>query len=103
MAWDKLRPETQTVTEAVKPWLLPAVVGSIVEVSALTRCILLHSVCDLKVAQINVQHSLIQKLLLYELETDNYATEATKNICSAIGEGAVDQNTVTRYLKVKKA
>ena len=32
----------------VKLWKVPAVVGSIMVVGALTRCALFHSVCDLK-------------------------------------------------------
>ena len=28
-------------------------------------CILLHIMCDLKVTQMNLQHSLIQELMLY--------------------------------------
>ena len=55
--------------------------------------------CDLKAAQMNVQHSLIRKLMLYEFEPGHNATEATKNICFAKGEGAVDHNTVTRWFK----
>ena len=39
-------------------------VGSIVEVSVLTHCALVHYVHDLKTTQMNVQHSLIQKLFL---------------------------------------
>ena len=38
------------------PWEVLAVIGSIVVVGVLTRCALLHSVCDFKM---NVQHSLI--------------------------------------------
>ena len=40
---------------------VPAIVGSIVVVGALTRCTLLHSMCDLKVTQTNVQCSQIQE------------------------------------------
>ena len=42
-------------------------VGSIVVTGVLTGCALLHSVCDLKAEHINVQCSLIRKLILIEL------------------------------------
>ena len=44
---------------------LPAGVSSIVLIGALTRCALLHSVCDLKASLMNLQSSLIWGLLLY--------------------------------------
>ena len=47
---------------------MSAVVGGIVVVGALTRCVLLYYVCDLKAAQINMFHSLIREFLLYEFE-----------------------------------
>ena len=43
-------------------------VGSIVVASALSCCALLHSMHDLKVTQMNVQHHLICELMLYEFE-----------------------------------
>ena len=55
----------------------PAEVGSIVVVGALTRCALLHSECDFKVTKLNVQHSLIQELMLHEFE---HSAEVIKNI-----------------------
>ena len=64
-----------------KLWKLPTVVGSIVVVSVLTCCILLHSMKDLKAVQINVQCSLIQELILYKFELGNNIMEATENIC----------------------
>ena len=42
--------------------------GSIAVVCALTRYALLHSVRDLKAAQMNVQPNLIRELMLYEFE-----------------------------------
>ena len=45
-------------------WLVSAVVSSIVVVSALRRCALLHFMGDLKVAQMNVQRSLIGEIML---------------------------------------
>ena len=61
-------------------------VGSVVVIGVLT-CVLLHFVCDLKVANVNIQNSLIQKLKLYEFELDHKTTE---------GEGTVDHSTVNR-------
>ena len=68
-------------------------VGSIVVVGALTRCALLHCVCDLKAAQINVGYSLIRELILYEIELSNKVAEATKKICWAKGERTVNRST----------
>ena len=42
--------------------------------------------CDLKAAQMNVQHNLIQKFILHEFELTHYAMEATKNICCVKSE-----------------
>ena len=47
-------------------------------VGMLTRCFLLYSVHDLKVAHMKVQRSLIRKLLFSEMEPDHNAAEATK-------------------------
>ena len=58
---------------------------------------LLHSMCDLKTAQMNV--NLIKEFMLYELELGHNAAEATKNICCVKDEDAADQSTVTRWLK----
>ena len=60
---------------------------------------MLHLVYDLKTAQINVQCSLIQELMLYEFKKDNNLAEATKNICYRKGEGAIDLSIVTRLFK----
>ena len=64
-------------------------------VNALTHA-LLHSMYNLKASQMNVQFSLIQELMVYELKLDHNAAETTKTICYAKGEGAVDHSTVTR-------
>ena len=54
------------MTEAVQAMIsLPAMVGSIVVVCVLICYAFLHSKCDLKVTLINMQHSLIQELILY--------------------------------------
>ena len=53
------------------------VIGSIVVVSALTSCALLHSMCDFKATQMNVQCDLIQDLMFYEFEQGHNTIEAT--------------------------
>ena len=80
-------------------WCLYPVISSIVVVGGLRCCALLHSVSDLKATQMNVQHSLIQELLLYKFELGHKATEATKNICCAKDEGTVGHSMVTRWFK----
>ena len=50
-------------------------------VGVLTHCALLHSMHDLKAAQVYVYQSLIQKLMLHEFKLGHNTTEATKNIC----------------------
>ena len=52
--------------------------GSIVVDGALTRCTLLHCVCDLKITQMNVQSSLMWEIMLYEeFEQGNNAIKET--------------------------
>ena len=63
-----------------KQWKVLAMVGSIVVVGALSRFSLLHSMRDLKVAQMNVQRCLIREFVLYELELESNTAEANKNI-----------------------
>ena len=60
-------------------------------VGVLTCCALLYSVYDLKATLMNVQ----QELILYEVEMSH---NVNKNICCT-KEGAVDSNSVTRWLK----
>ena len=78
-------------------------VGSIVVGDALTRCALLHCVCDLKDAEVNVQSNLIRDLILYEFELSHNTLKATKNICDVKSKGVIDYSTVTRKLKKKFA
>ena len=59
--------------------------GGKVVVGALTRCALLHSVCDFQVTQMNVQRSLIRELTLYKFELSHDAVEATEKICYTKG------------------
>ena len=74
-------------------------VGIIVVVDAQTHCALLHSVCDLKAAQMSVQHSQNHEFILYKFELGHNIMEATKNICCMKGEGAIDHRTVTKWLR----
>ena len=73
-------------------------VDSIVVIGVLTYA-LLYSLCDLKAAQMKVQHSLSQECMLYKCELGHIAMEVTKNICCVKGEGAVDHSTITKWLK----
>ena len=69
---------------------VPVVVGSVVVVGVLTRCALLHYVCNLKTAQITVQRGLILKLMLSGFELGYNALEAIKTIRCMKGTGAFD-------------
>ena len=64
-----------------KLWQVTTEVNNIMVVGARTQCALLYSICDLKIALINMQHSLIWKLMLYKFKLGYNAIEATKNIC----------------------
>ena len=78
-----------------KSWRVPIVVSSIVVVSTLTRCVLLHSVCNFKAVQMDVQRCLIRELILYEFELDhNASAEEIKNIWRV-----KEENAVIRWLK----
>ena len=75
-------------------WNVTALVGRIVVVGALTRCQSLHSVYDLKTAQMNVQRHLI-----CEFKLGHDTAETVKNICCAKGERSVDYSTVIKWFK----
>ena len=55
-------------------------------------CIALLSVYNLKSAQMNMQHSVIQELMFYEFKLGSNDTEVTKNIFCDKVEDAVDQS-----------
>ena len=74
-------------------------VGSIMIVGVLTCYALLYFIFDLKATQMNVQHILIQELLLYKFKL-GHSMQETKNICLVDGDGVVDFNTVTKWLKI---
>ena len=52
----------------------------------------------MKATQINLQGSLIQKLMLYEFEQGHNAVEEIKNICCAKDEGTDNLSTVASWL-----
>ena len=54
---------------------------------------------NLKVAQMNVQSSLIWELIFYKFELCYNSREATKNIFCAKGGGTADHRTVTGWFK----
>ena len=68
-------------------------------VGVLTCCALLHSVFDFKATQINIQHSLIQEVMIYVFEHCQNAMEEIKNIYCAQGEGIVNHCCLTSRLK----
>ena len=72
---------------------------ALVVVGVLTCYVLLYSMCDLKAAKINMHHSLIWRLMLYNFKLDYYVAEATKNISRKKCEDAVDHKTVSRCFK----
>ena len=82
-----------------KPWKILTVVVSIMVDAALTYSALLYFMYDLKIAQMNIQYTLIQELILYKFKIGHNALEATKNICCGKDEGTVDHSTVTRWYK----
>ena len=55
-----------------KPWELPAVVTGILVV-VLIHWVLLYSICNLKATQMNVEHNLIQKVMLYDFKLSHNA------------------------------
>ena len=59
---------------------LSAMIGSIMVVGAVTCCVFLHSMCNLKATKMNVQYSLIHKLMLYKYQLGHNTAEATKNL-----------------------
>ena len=87
------------MTKAVQPVVVLHCVDSIVIVGVLTRYALLHFMCDFKAAQMNIRHSLIRELMLYNFELGHNTTETTKNICCVKGKSTIDHSTVTRWFK----
>ena len=53
----------------------------------------------MKALQMNVQHCLIQKIMLYKFEWGHKAMEENENIFCVKDEGAVDLSTVSRSFK----
>ena len=82
-----------------KIWKVPTLVDSIMVVSLQTHCALLHSMCVLMTAQVNVQHNQISELILNDFKPGHNTVETSKNVCFTKGEGAVDHSIETRCLK----
>ena len=61
-----------------KSWKVLTVVSNRELIGALTDCALLHSVCDLKAAQMNMQYGLIWKLMIYKYVLGNNTAELSK-------------------------
>ena len=76
-----------------------AVVGTIMVVGVLTCCTLFHCVCDLKVAQINVQCCLIWEFMLSDFQLGYNAMEAMKIFVVWLGDSADNHKRVIRWLK----
>ena len=55
-----------------------------------------YTLFNLEAAQMNVQHSLIQELILYKFKLSHNFAKTTKNICCANNEDAVEHSTVSR-------
>ena len=51
---------------------------------------------NLKAAQMNMHYSLIQELISYKFEVGHNVVQATKNICDAEDEAAVDHIIIIR-------
>ena len=83
----------------MKLWKVYTIVDSIEVFGVLTCCALLHSMYDLKAAQMNMQCSLIWELMLHKFELGHNASEAAKSFYWTKGERTVDNSTVTRWFK----
>ena len=62
-----------------------------------TDVLYIASLCDLKATQMNMQCSLIQKLIVYKSELGHKAAEATKHISCTKCEGAVDHRWFKKF------
>ena len=80
-----------------KQFKLPTLVGIMI-VGALACSNLLHSMCELKIAQINLQCCLIQELMLNKFDQGNNIMEATKKhlLCK---KWRCSNSTITGWLK----
>ena len=71
----------------------------VVETVVVTCCdwyyALLHCMCDLKTAQINI--SLIFENLFFTSSNSYNPVKVTKNICGANSEGSVDHNAIIKW------
>ena len=53
----------------------------------------------LKAKEMKAQNSLIEELMLYQFKVNNNAVKATKNICCAKGEDAVDPQLTNQIVQ----
>ena len=77
------------------PWMVITVIGGIVIAGAFTRCMFFHSVCNLKATWMNVQRSLIRKVLLYEFKLSHYETLTD---CTALSQSQTGSNVCERVI-----
>ena len=68
---------------------------SIVVVSALTHCASLYCVCDLKVAQMNVQRNLSREIMFHEFKLRDNTAKVVKNI----SYGKFERRSYLQYSK----
>ena len=61
-------------------------------------CVLLQAMCDMKAAQMDVQSSSIEELILYKCKLGHNITEATKYLSCAKGEDTADHKMVHEIL-----
>ena len=79
-----------------KLWKVPIVVDSVMLVGVLTCCALLHSVCDLKITQMNMLLRLLWEFMCNKFKQVHNFVEATKTICFVKDEGRVNHSTMIR-------
>ena len=74
-----------------------AVFSNIMLVGTLKHTTLLHSVCDLKGTDVNVQCSLVWGFMVYKFKLSHNITEATKDISWAKSEREVDHRWLKKF------
>ena len=75
------------------------VVCDIMVVGMQIHCRLLHSMHDLKAAQMNMQCDLFCEFVLYKSKMIHNAMEVIRNICCTKDDDAVNHSTITRWFK----
>lgn len=79
-----------------KWWVTPTEASSIMVFGVLTHCLLFHSICHLRPAQMNMQDSPIWELMLYEFKLSYNVVEATRNIIVQKVNAQLINSTVSR-------